>query len=309
MIDNIAVIVTYKRLKLFGDLIESIANQDNQFDYIYVVDNENSEKTKDLVNSYGTKYIYLNPLQNLGCAGGFNFGLTHVLEKHNDANIVFLDDDVVLRKNFLSIVCQNELLINGNCIIPSKEYTDGSLFIWSPKLTNNKLFVKNNVESIDSGLLDYPIKVENITFEGCIIRLNIIRKIGIPNKEFFIDGDDFEYGLRINNITSIYKIPEILIERQIKIELIEKSLNFMFFKFKSIRSKQTAFRLYYEIRNKYLIANYLGYSKIYCIFYIIPHYFRLILGICMFNEMPLKEAIKVFFKANYHGITNRFGEL
>ena len=35
MIDNIAVIVTYKRLKLFSDLIESISNQDQQFDYVF----------------------------------------------------------------------------------------------------------------------------------------------------------------------------------------------------------------------------------------------------------------------------------
>ena len=308
MIDNIAVIVTYKRLKLFRDLIESINNQDQQFDFVYVVDNENSETTRDLVRSFGIKYIYLNPLQNLGCAGGFNFGLKYLLDKHSDANIVFLDDDVILRKNFLSVITQNELLNSGSCIIPSKKYIDGSLFIWSPKLTKNKLFVKENIESFDSGLLDYPLKVENITFEGCVIKLNLIRKIGLPNKDFFIDGDDFEYGLRINNITSIYKIPDILIERQIKIELEEKSLNFKLFKFKSIRSKQTTFRLYYEIRNKYLIANYLGYSKIKSVFYIIPHYFRLVLGICIFNEIPLKDIIKVFLKANFHGIINRFGE-
>ena len=309
MIDNIAVIVTYKRLKLFSDLIESISNQDHQFDYVYVVDNESSEITKNLVCSFGEKYIYLNPNQNLGCAGGFNFGLNFLLDKHDDANIVFLDDDVILRNNFLSIIIKNELLNDGNCIIPSKEYIDGSLFIWSPKLSKNKLFVKENIESFDSGLLDYPLKVENITFEGCIIKLNLIRKIGLPNKDFFIDGDDFEYGLRINNITSIYKIPDILIERQIKIESVEKSLNFIFFKFKSIRSKQTTFRLYYEIRNKYLIANSLGYSKIKSIVYIIPYYFRLVLGICIFNEIPMKDVIKVFIKANFHGITNRFGEL
>jgi GT2 family glycosyltransferase len=309
MTENIAVIVTYKRLKLFRDLIESVSNQDEQFDYVYVVDNENSELTKDLVRSFGVKYIYLNPFQNLGCAGGFNFGLNYLLDRHNEANIVFLDDDVILRKNFLSVIIQNELLISGNCIIPSKKYVDGSLFIWSPKLTKNKLFVKGNIESFDSGLLDYPIKVENITFEGCVIKLNLIRKIGLPNKDFFIDGDDFEYGLRINNITSIYKIPDILIERQIKIELVEKSLNFILYKFKSIRSKQTTFRLYYEIRNKYLIANFLGYSKVKSLFYIIPHYFRLVLGIGIFNEIPLKEVVKVFLKANLHGITNRFGEL
>jgi GT2 family glycosyltransferase len=309
MIDNVAVVVTYKRLELFGDLIESISNQDLGFDYVYVVDNENSEITKNLVRSYGEKYIYLSPLQNLGCAGGFNFGLAYLLEKHKDANVVFLDDDVILERNFLAIVSQNELLNNGNCIIPSKEYTDGSLFIWSPLLTKNKIFVKGNIESFNSGLLDYPVKVENITFEGCVMNLKLIRKIGLPDKEFFIDGDDFEYGLRLNNVTSIYKIPDILIKRQIKIELIEKSLNFIFFKFTSIRSKQTSFRLYYEIRNKYLIANVLGYGKIYSIFYIMPHYLRIVLGICIFNEMPIKEAMKIFFKANIHGISNRFGEL
>ena len=271
MSKNIAVIVTYKRQIMFDKLINSIALQENKFDYVYVVDNESSVVTEKLVKSFGTNYVYLNPLKNLGCAGGFNYGISFLLNEHHDGNLVFLDDDVVLKKNFISVINENSLLHAGNCIIPSKKYIDDTVFLWSPILTKNKLFVKRNIESFHTGLLDRPIKVDNITFEGCIIDIKIIRAIGLPNKEFFIDGDDFEYGIRINKVTSIYKIPDILIERQIKIETVEKSLNFILFKFKSIRSKQTEFRLYYEIRNKYLIAKCLGYNKIQSIFFIFPH--------------------------------------
>ena len=305
--ENIAIIVTYNRKKLFTDLIESINIQDQQFEYIYVVDNENSNFTRQLCNSFGSKYVYLNPNSNLGCAGGFNFGLAYLIEKHDEANVIFLDDDVVLKRNFLSVISKNELLNNGNCIIPSKTYIDKSLFIWSPVLSKNKMFVKKNLESYDTGIFTNSLKVENITFEGCVLKLSIIKKIGLPNKEFFIDGDDFEYGLRINEITSIYKIPDILIERQIKIESSVKSLNLIFFKFKSIRSMQSEFRLYYEIRNKYLIANYLGYNKIYSAFCILTHYSRLMLGIIVFGELNIKAALRVFIRSNYHGISNRFG--
>jgi GT2 family glycosyltransferase len=309
MSKNIAVIVTYKRQIMFDKLMKSIALQEDKFDYIYVVDNESSIVTERLVRSFGTNYIYLNPLKNLGCAGGFNYGTSILLNEHRDGNLVFLDDDVVLKKNFISVINENKLLQSGNCIIPSKKYIDGTIFLWSPILTKNKLFVKRNIESSSTGILNHPIKVDNITFEGCIIDLKIIREIGLPRKEFFIDGDDFEYGIRINKVTSIFKIPDILIERQIKIETVEKSLDFFLFKFKSIRSRQTEFRLYYEIRNKYLIAKCLGYNKIQSIFFIFPHYIKLLLGVCLFREMTIKKAIIVLFKASAHGVFNRFGEL
>lgn len=306
--DKVAIIVTYNRFELLEKLLNSINKQLFQFDYVYIVDNESAISTKELIYNINPKYVYLDPKENLGCSGGFKFGLKVILKKHANGFVVFLDDDIALLPNFLQVVSENEFLANNSCIIPSKSYEDGSVFYWSPLLTNNKLFVKSNIESPHTGLHNLPLKVDNITFEACILPIDIINKIGLPNDKFFIDGDDYEYGLRISNETSIYKIPQVLVERQIKIEPEFKICSFILFKLKSNRVKLGENRLYYEIRNKYLIAKTLGYSPLYTFFSISPHYFRLMAGLLIFREIKLIRAFHIFLKAHFDGFIGRYGK-
>lgn len=304
---NIALVITFKRQTLLTKLLDSILFQEQKFDKIYVVDNESSSETNNIINNISSSIIYLNPQQNLGCAGGFKFGLTEILKNHENGNVVFLDDDIVLKNDFLKIIFNSNELKNGNCVLPSKIYSDGSEFLWSPILKKNKLFVVRNSAYINLNNND-SIKIENITFEACVLPISVIRKIGLPNEDFFIDGDDFEYGLRILQSCEIFKLKNILVERQIKIPEVSKSINFLFFTYSSTRTIINPNRLYYEIRNKYLIGKTLKYSNIYVFICILPYYLKIILGQILFKELSIWKSLKIIYFANLHGFINKFGE-
>jgi hypothetical protein len=219
-----------------------------------------------------------------------------------------LDDDISLKPTFITVLLEKGYLAKDCCIIPSKIYANGDFFFWSPILTTNKLFVKHNIENSSCGLSTETLQVENITFESCILPIGLIRKIGFPNPDFFIDGDDYEYGLRIAKHIPIIKIPEILVERLIVITPVIKTRVIFGISFKSRRSPISAWRLYYEVRNKYLVSKTLGISKLYTFLSITPHYLRIFFGLLIFKELSLKQICKVAFKANFDGIFNKFGQ-
>lgn len=303
---NIAIIITYKRQILLENLLSSIQSQDQKFDFVYIVDNESSIDTKLIVQKYDDTFIYLCPNLNLGCSGGFKFGLNEILKIHKNGNVIFLDDDIKLYNNFLKVIANSNELKSGNCVLPSKIYTDGSEFIWTPILTKNKLFVKRNLFLNNDNSVNQ--KIENITFEACVLPISVINEIGFPNDKFFIDGDDFEYGIRISKVCNIYKLNEILVERQIKIPENIKSINLFFYKFISTRININQSRLYYEIRNKYLIGKTLKYNKVYIFLQIQPYYLKLLIGQILFKELSIFNAVKLITLANTHGIKDMFGE-
>lgn len=303
---NIAIIITFKRQELLQNLLTSIVAQKIQFDFVYIVDNENSILTYNIVNQLKREsFIYLSPTLNLGCSGGFKYALEIILKKYQTGNIIFLDDDISLRSDFLLKMTECSLLKDGNCVLPSKVYKDGSDFVWAPILSTNKLFVKRHIEFADNEK-NY-LQVENITFEACVLPISIIRDIGLPDERFFIDGDDFEYGIRINQKCKIFKLKDILVVREIKVEHEIKIFNFFSIKMKSQRSRIGINRLYYEIRNKYLIGETLGYTKLKTFLFITPYYIRLILGQLLFRENKLTDLLQVFYLSNLHGFINRYG--
>ena len=56
-------------------------------------------------------------------------------------------------------------------------------------------------------------RIYDMPFEGPIINSKIIDKIGYPNKDFFIIGDDTDYSIRINEYAPIYLVSNVRIDR------------------------------------------------------------------------------------------------
>ena len=58
--------------------------------------------------------------------------------------------------------------------------------------------------------------VDTFSFVGCVISTDIIRKIGLPNKEYFIYYDDTEYSLRVREQTKILNVSNAIIHHLVK---------------------------------------------------------------------------------------------
>jgi GT2 family glycosyltransferase len=178
----IAVVVTYNRKSLLKRCLDSLLSQSHLPHFIIVVDNASSDGTGEMIRrEFSTQscIIYRHLERNLGGAGGFHFGSKFALEMGADW-IWLMDDDCLLQKN-----CLNNLIAGlGN----KKD-------IYSPvvvSLEDRKTVLWGIHAAVNSGNQE----VITLPFNGFLIHRNSIEEIGLPEKGFFIYGDDTEYNLR-----------------------------------------------------------------------------------------------------------------
>lgn len=189
-----AVVVTYNRKELVVKNIEATLFQTCCVDKIFVVNNNSSDGTEEYVYEKfkGNDVVEVLTLEeNIGGAGGFSEGLKHAIECGYD--YVFLMDDDGRPRND---TCLEKLLKSI-----SVEDLGSSMMINS--------LVLNDAENLTFGLgRDYKYSdviskaiygkiVDFINpFNGTLVSRQLVEKIGYPNREFFIKGDEVDYYSR-----------------------------------------------------------------------------------------------------------------
>ena len=187
------VVVTYNRLALLKEAIDSLRNQIYTNREIVVVNNGSTDGTQEWLNAQ--KDIIVITQQNLGGAGGFFTGMKYVAE-HDYDYCWIMDDDVVChsdalqelvnaydKKPNIGFVCSKVIGING-CPMNTPTVDD------RPSSNGDADFTDLITESM--------IKVKTATFVSVLCSVKTIKEVGLPYKEFFIWGDDTEYTNRIS---------------------------------------------------------------------------------------------------------------
>lgn len=187
------VVVTYNRLALLKEAIDSLRNQIYTNREIVVVNNGSTDGTLEWLNSQ--KDLIVITQQNLGGAGGFFTGMKYVAE-HDYDYCWIMDDDVVChsdalqelvsaynKKPNIGFVCSKVIGING-CPMNTPTVDD------RPSSNGDADFTDLIAESM--------IKVKTATFVSVLCSVKTIKEVGLPYKEFFIWGDDTEYTNRIS---------------------------------------------------------------------------------------------------------------
>lgn len=229
------VIVTFNRLSLLKECIQAVLNQTRSLDKIIIVDNGSSDGTKEYLSNLKGENIQIIYQENLGGAGGFHTGLKAAYEQEYDW-IWLMDDDVEVASD-----CLENLLKYSNiskCLHPNKYYIDNVNFKWEQwydpfrgvtcSLHNTSFKNNKDICFVNVGC-----------FEGMLISREIVNKIGFPNKNYFIVGDDLEYGFLASNYTNVSYVKNAKIIRKKKSYEELPSLNAM----------------YYSIRNRHLMKN------------------------------------------------------
>ena len=97
-----AVIVTFNRLTLLKEVIESLQTQDTKLSHIIVVDNNSKSDTQEYLTSLGNQIEYVRLSENIGGAGGFNKGVRYFMEHTTDDFVWLMDDDTVVHPDTLT---------------------------------------------------------------------------------------------------------------------------------------------------------------------------------------------------------------
>lgn len=199
---NLAVvIVTYNRLELLSQCLDKLYEQTYTIDSIIVVNNASTDGvTAEFLDSYigNLPLTIIHSEVNTGGAGGFHTGIKRAHQLGYEWVFV-IDDDVLVDSR-----CIEQLMkVAHPCMIAVREYKDGQLVeraaieynLSNPFYLNPKrLSVCDKYKNRET--MPSTIEVENVAFEGFMIKREVIDIIGYPEPNYFIFYDDVDYALR-----------------------------------------------------------------------------------------------------------------
>ncbi len=306
-----AVVVTYNRKNLLKECLDALLVQTRPLDSILVVDNASSDGTTDFLEQSGymanSLIQYVRLPENIGGAGGFNYGIKQAY-KHKFHWVWVMDDDAEPMPNALETLLDHKNLAKlqdvgalANLVVnPDKE-----IDIYHQRNIDFKSsFPLTKPLVLDSRQLEKPIKIDFSSFVGLLISRSVIEKIGLPDKRFFIYHDDVDYCIRINNVSNIYLIPKSIIIHKYLLRICTIKRNIFGIELSSIPLKNFKFE-YYNIRNlvfvlnKYKLGNLKSYSHL---------FFEVLkdsLGVFLYDDHKITRLI-ILWKALFDGLSGRF---
>ncbi|HWJ09085.1 MAG TPA: glycosyltransferase family 2 protein [Nocardioides sp.] len=193
------VVVTYNRADLLERMLAGLAALDRAPDAVFVVNNASTDHTREVLErSTLAGLVAMHTTENLGGAGGFHLGLKTAYDKGFDV-MWLMDDDVVPAPDCLTRLLE----VDGSCLIAVREDLTGALVEKSAIRFDlrNPLAIRPKTASIDStyaSRADMPatVEVENVAFEGFLVRREVVRRIGLPDPSYFIFYDDVDFAIR-----------------------------------------------------------------------------------------------------------------
>ncbi len=238
---TVAVVVTYNRKDQLGECLDSLLGQSLPPDALYIIDNHSTDGTYESllareliasvesasdepaesvrpVTSFSGRRLevrYVHMPQNTGGAGGFHEGMKRAIGAGFDWLWV-MDDDLraaadafevlVRKKECLQAAGDSAFLLNS--LVLSKDQKDQDRLAFplqelsaggSPRLGVYHWRLSEVRDRVHDGLYRWICP-----FNGTLIPARAIREIGLPNREFFIKGDEKDFLWRAARKFNLY---------------------------------------------------------------------------------------------------------
>ena len=197
----VAVVVSYNRKVLLKECVNALLNLRCDYLTVLIVDNCSTDGTEEYIKDLiSDKVVYYNTGANLGGAGGFNFGIKKAMELNADY-IWIMDDDCIVQENSLTALMDFAKFKNGDFGFLSSKvlWKDGTL----SKMNIQRRSISDKKFNADNGVQ----KIRIATFVSLFINRSAVDSVGLPIKDFFIWGDDWEYTYRISDKFDCYYVP------------------------------------------------------------------------------------------------------
>jgi len=218
------VVVTYNRADLLAHMLDGLAAQTRPADAIFVIDNASSDHTRAVLTEQvaaarpGLPLLVTHAEENLGGAGGFHLGVRMAFAAGHD-RIWLMDDDVVPAPDCLEVL----LAQDEACLMAVRQDTHGRLVEKAALRFDlrNPLSVRPKTAMVETeyGSRDrMPPRVElqNVAFEGFMLRREVVEAIGLPDPSYFIFYDDVDYAVRARRAGfRIWAVRDAVLVRQL----------------------------------------------------------------------------------------------
>jgi rhamnopyranosyl-N-acetylglucosaminyl-diphospho-decaprenol beta-1,3/1,4-galactofuranosyltransferase len=214
-----AVVVTYNRKDMLIECLQGLVKQSHALDAIYIIDNQSTDETTEtlieegFVNPTGgeidgdeitsvqknnIKIVYVRLDKNTGGAGGFYEGVRRASAKGFDW-LWLMDDDVIPDPDCLKSLLDESF--DSECIQPSRYFNDNTPYLWHSSF-EPITGIRYGIDAFEKGG-KLSTFVGLGCFEGMLIQTNIVQKIGLPSRDYFIAEDDTLYGFKASLHTNV----------------------------------------------------------------------------------------------------------
>lgn len=213
------VVVTYNRADLLDGMLDGLAAQTHAPDAVIVIDNASTDHTRDVLDARTDLPLHVTTSEaNLGGAGGFHLGMRAAYDAGYD-RVWLMDDDVVPAPDCLAVL----MAVDEDCLIAVRQDLAGTL-VEKAAIDfdlRNPLAVRPKRAAVDTVYADRAsmpelVEVQNVAFEGFMVRRGVIEEIGFPDPAFFIFYDDAEYAVRARRAgRRIWGVRDAVLVRQL----------------------------------------------------------------------------------------------
>src|SRR6476619_3168142 len=155
---------------------------------------------------------------NVGGAGGFHLGVREAYDAGFD-RIWLVDDDVVPAPDCLATLLAHD----EACLMSVREDTSGRLVEKAATRFDlrNPLAIKPKRGMVETdfgsrALMPARVRLENVAFEGFMVRRSVVDAIGFPDPSYFIFYDDCDYAIRARRAGfTIWAVRDAVLVRQL----------------------------------------------------------------------------------------------
>jgi GT2 family glycosyltransferase len=190
-----AVVVTYNRRDLLSEALAAVLGQSRAPDAVIVVDNASTDGTPEMVRTRFPAVRLAVAQRNTGGAGGFAYGLALALA--GTADLVWLmDDDTVPEPGALRAMLDARSLHPGGppALIASRVvWTDGRPHPMNTPRIKPLVSKEERAAAATAGCL--PIR--SASFVSILVDAGVCRARGLPQADYFLWNDDFEFTARL----------------------------------------------------------------------------------------------------------------
>jgi len=202
----LAVIVTYNRKDLLMRCVDHLKKQTKIPNKILVINNDSSDGTEEILIENDIDYITQS---NTGSAGGWHTGINYALENNFDS-CWLMDDDGFPDTNALNVL-SSKLSYDISCassVVLQEKSRDTFVFPF-PVLNKNNFPVLIGFKRRFFSLNEMQGSIKNNVypfahlFNGALLNMSLVSKVGNINKDYFIMGDEVDFFYRLRNVGSV----------------------------------------------------------------------------------------------------------
>lgn len=313
-----AVIVTFNRKQLLLECLNALRSQTYQLDAIIIIDGPSTDGTPEtlLENNYINELPpaehdiyswntinnflcrvdeellihYIKIYEDVGGSGGFHEGVKYAYEKGYNW-IWLMDDDAEPTKDALKNLIKYINLPNTLALASTVRGLDGEVSGFHRGTFSFNKYFPSMQDPLDNAIYhnNKPIKIDFASFVGLLIKSDVIKIIGYPNKNFFIHNDDVEYCLRMIKNGQIYLVPNSIVVHKEKLERSYTTRKDILGKNRHIISYAKLWKIYYGKRNLAYLGNKYSKNRAAFLTNLIVDWIKSIVIITLFNDFKIKR--------------------